>query len=164
MDLSKYSLEELFVTAIKAETDSREAYSILSGISKNAFLKERLRFLADEEAKHKEFLTGEFKKSLPGKELVLPEFSPVPMPEVDVSDDTVPISQILQQAMEAELAAKEFYQAFAEFVKEQQNLMWTLNYFAKMEQGHYELLKIERASALEFEEYDSYNPMMHLGP
>ena len=164
MDLSGYSLEELFQTAIKAEIDSREAYSVLSGITKNAFLKERLRFLADEELKHKEMLEQEFKKNIPDKELVLPEFTPVPMPEIDVSDETAPISKILQQAMDAELAAKEFYMEFANYVKENKQLVLTLGYFARMEQSHYEILKQEKASAEEFENYDEYNPMMHTGP
>lgn len=163
MDLDKYTLEELFVTAIKAETDSREAYSILAGITKNAFLKDRLEFLAAEEEKHRLFLIGEFKKHLPNRELVLPEFSPVPLPEIDVSDETVPMSQVLQQAMDAEMAAYEFYTEFARHVTDKQELVLTLGYFARMEQGHYEMLKVEKASAEYFETYDEYNPMMHIG-
>ncbi len=163
MDLSKYTLEELFITAIKAETDAHEAYSILSSITKNAFLKDKLKFLAGEELKHKSFLEIEFKKQLPNVELVLPEFSPVPLPEMDVSDETVPMSQILQQAIDAELAAYEFYMEFAKYVSDKQDLVLTLGYFARMEQGHYEMLKIEKASAEEFEEFDEYNPMMHIG-
>ena len=163
MDLSKYTLEELFITAIKAETDSQEAYSILSGITKNAFLKDRLKFLASEEEKHKQLFEKVFKEYVPDVEIVLPEFSPVPLPEIDVSDETVPMSQILQQAMDAELAASEFYMEFAKFIKDNQKLVRALEYFAKMEQGHYEILKLEKASAEEFEEYDEYNPMMHIG-
>lgn len=164
MDLSKYSLEDLFITAIKAETDSQEAYSILSGITKNAFLKDRLKFLANEEEKHKLLLEKVFKEYVPDVKLVLPEYSPVPLPEIDVSDETVPMSQMLQQAMDAELAAYEFYMEFAKFMKENSKLERALEYFAKMEQGHYELLKLEKASAEEFEEFDEYNPLMHVGP
>ena len=164
MDLSIYSLEDLFFTAIKAEIDSREAYSILSGITKNAFLKDRLRFLSDEEEKHRTFLVNEFKKHVPGIEMNMPEYSPVPLPEIDVSDESVPISQMLQQAMDAEMAAHEFYIEFAKFVNDKKDLVLTLSYFAKMELGHYELLKIEKASAEEFEDYDEYNPLMHVGP
>ena len=164
MDLSKYSMEELFITAIKAETDSQEAYSILSGITNNAFLKDRFKFLANEEEKHKLLLEKVFKEYVPDVEIVLPEYSPVPLPEIDVSDETVPMSQILQQAMDAELAAYEFYMEFAKFIKDNPKLVKALEYFAKMEQGHYELLKIEQASADEFEEFDEYNPLMHVGP
>ena len=164
MDLSKYSLEELFFTAIKAEIGSQEAYSTLSGITKNAFLKDKLKFLATEEEKHRLFLEKEFKKHLPNLELVLPECSPVPLPGIDVSDETVPMSQILQQAMDAEMAAYEFYMEFAKFVSGKEDLVLTLGYFAKMEQGHYELLRIEKDSAEEFEVFDEYNPLMHVGP
>ena len=163
MDLSKYTLEELFQTAIKAETGAREAYSILSGITKNAFLKDKLKFLADEELKHKIFLEAEFKKHLPNVEFVMPEFTPVPLPEMDVSDETLPMSHFLQQAMNAELAAYEFYMEFAKYVSDKKDLVLTLGYFAKMEQGHYEMLKLEKASAEEFEVFDEYNPMMHIG-
>ncbi|MCK5309017.1 MAG: ferritin family protein [Thermoplasmata archaeon] len=164
MDLSKYSVEELFITAIKAERDSQEAYSILSGITKNAFLKDRLKFLANEEEKHKQTLEKAFKEHVPDVKIVLPEYSPVPLPEIDVSDETVPISQILQQAMDAELAAYEFYMEFAKYMKEYPKLVRAFEYFAQMEQGHYELLKLEQASADEFEEFDEYNPLMHVGP
>ena len=53
---------------------------------------------------------------------------------------------------------------FAKFMKENPKLERAFEYFAKMEQGHYELLKLEQASADEFEEFDEYNPLMHVGP
>ena len=164
MDLSKYNLEELFFTAIKAEISSHEAYSVLSNITKNAFLKNRLRFLADEELKHRNYLEAEYREQFPDRELSLPAFSPVPLPEIDISDETVPMSRILQQAMDAEMAAYEFYIEFAKYVPERKDLIRTLNYFAKMEMGHYEMLKLEQANAEEFENFDEFNPMMHSGP
>jgi rubrerythrin len=163
MDLSKFTLEDLFFTAIKAEIDSREAYSIMAGITRNAFLKDRFKFLAQEEDKHRSFLTGEFEKQLPDKELVLPKMSAVPLPEIDVKNEKITLSELLFQAMAAEKAAQEFYTSFARYVGNSQFAI-TLGYFARMEEGHYELLKREKEAEEEFEMYDDFNPGMHLGP
>lgn len=164
MDLSKFSLEELFFTAIKAEIDSREAYSIMAGITKNAFLKDRFKFLADEEDKHRSFLTQQFEVKFPERPLNLPEVSPVPMPEIKIGGPNTPISILLQQAMDAEKAAGTFYRDFAKYAKSDKEFSATLNYFARMEDSHYEVLKREKESAEEFEAYDDFNPGMHLGP
>ena len=163
MDLSKHSLEDLFFTAIKAEIDSKEAYSIMAGITKNAFLKDRFRFLADEEEKHRKYLSGEFKKQFPKTKLVLPEFSPVPLPEIHIKSENEPISKLIQQAMDAEKAAYEFYISFAKYVKNTQFSV-ALGYFARMEESHYDILKKEKATAEEFEAFDDFNPLMHAGP
>lgn len=163
MDLSKYNLEELFFTAIKAEIDSKEAYSIMAGITKNAFLKDRFRFLADEEEKHRKYLIGEFRKQFPKTKLVLPDFSPVPMPEIHIKSEHEPISTLIQQAMDAEKAAYEFYVSFALFVKDSK-FATALGYFARMEESHYDILKKEKATAEEFEAFDDFNPLMHAGP
>ena len=163
MDLRQFSLEDLFFTAIKAEVDSREAYSIMAGITRNAFLKDRFRFLADEEEKHREFLEVEYGKQFPKTEIVLPEVSPVPLPEIDIKSENIPLTVLLQQAMDAEKAAYDFYINFAKYVGNSPFAV-TLGYFAKMEQGHYELLKSEKAAEEEFETYDDFNPGMHLGP
>lgn len=164
MDLNKFSLEDMFFTAIKAEIDSREAYSIMAGLTKNAFLKDRFAFLAAEEEKHRSFLDAEFHRQMPGKNLVLPEVSPVPLPEIRIEGHNMPMSKLLQQAMDAEKAAYAFYVDFAKYVKANTEFSTTLGYFARMEEGHYELLKREQESAEEFEAFDDFNPGMHLGP
>ncbi len=163
MDLSKFKLEDLFFTAIKAEIDSKEAYSIMAGITRNAFLKDRFKFLADEEEKHRTLLTKEFVRQLPGVKLALPKVSPVPLPEIDIKNERIAMSELLSQAMAAEKAAQEFYLSFAKHVGKS-NFAITLGYFAMMEEGHYELLKREKAAEEEFEAYDDFNPGMHLGP
>ncbi len=162
MDLSKFTLEDLFFTAIKAEVDSREVYSIMAGITHNAFLKDRFEFLAGEEEKHRSFLTQQYEVQFPKKAMLLPDVSPVPLPEIDVKNSQ--ISDILQQAMNAERAACDFYLSFAKFVKSNKALAMTLGYFARMEESHYQILKQELEAAEEFESYDDFNPGMHLGP
>jgi rubrerythrin len=163
MDLSHFSREELFLSAIKSELDSREVYSRLSESVKNAFLKGRLTFLASEEEKHKVFLEDAFRREFPGKELVLPEKTPVPLPEIRIPDELVPLSEVLESAMNAELAAQEFYNSFATQFPDGTDMRKTLEFFATMEMGHYRLLEMERDNIERFESYDAYWPMMHIG-
>mgnify|MGYP001766325036 CR=1 FL=1 len=163
MDLSKLKLEDLFFTAIRAELDSKEAYSIMAGLTRNAFLKDKFRFLAGEEEKHRSFLAQQFEGQFPMVPLKLPEVSPVPMPEIDAKEGT-PISVLLGHAMDAEKAAHDFYLEFADYAKADDALASTLRYFARMELGHYDMLKQEKASAEDFEAFDDFNPGMHQGP
>lgn len=163
MDLSAYTLEDIFLAAIMSEEESERVYSQLADRVRNAFLKERMRFLAAEEDKHREYLTEAFRKTFPGKEPTLPETSLVPLPNIIVPDEQVPVSTVLESAMSAELAAKDFYLAFATVMNDAEQKR-TLEYFARMEEGHYRILKVELENSLEFEDYDTYWPMMHVGP
>jgi rubrerythrin len=163
MDLSEYGLEDVFLAAIMSEVESKCVYSKLADRVKNAFLKERLRFLAAEEEKHRDFLEKAFRQKFPGKEPTLPEASPVPLPNIIIPDENVRTSEVLESAMNAELAAKEFYLAFAQQLADTEQKR-TLEYFALMEEGHYAILKVEKENSLKFEDYDEYWPMMHVGP
>jgi rubrerythrin len=164
LDLTEFSIEDLFLAAIKAEVDSKTKYIKIADGVKNAFLKERLKFLAFEEEKHRELLVKAFNIKFSGTEPVLPDDSPVPLPEIDTSDENAPISLILESAMNAELAARDFYQIFALRFDPGSDMNRTLEHFALMEEAHHHLLKGERDNSLKFEDYDDYWPMMHVGP
>jgi rubrerythrin len=163
MDLSNYKKDELFLTAIKSEIEASEVYSNLADGVKNAFLKDKLKFLADEELKHWQYLETAFKQEFPEKEIVLPEVSVVPLPDLVMPSETVQVSEVIGSAMDAEQAAQEFYNAFAEFFEEDSDLKKTLKYFANMELGHYNILKVELENIKNYEAYDEYWPMMHVG-
>ncbi|KYK26956.1 MAG: Rubrerythrin [Candidatus Proteinoplasmatales archaeon SG8-5] len=163
MDLSGYSLEDIFLAAIMSEVESKDVYSKLAGRVRNAYLKDRLTFLATEEERHREYLIEAFRENIPGREPVLPGASPVPLPNIIIPDEQVPISDVLESAMNAELAAKDFYLAFARILQDPEQKR-TLEYFAQMEEGHYNILKVEKENSLKFEDYDDYWPMMHVGP
>ncbi|MEE9224014.1 MAG: ferritin family protein [Thermoplasmata archaeon] len=163
MDLSKYSMDDLLLAAIKSEVSANEVYVILAEGVKNAFLKDKLSFLSGEEKKHQEKLESIYRENFPGKEVVLPEESPVPLPEIMFPDEGVPLSQILDSAMKAEMAANEFYKSLSGLF-EDPNTKATLIYLAAMEMGHYKLLEIEKEYAERFEDFDEYVPMMHEGP
>lgn len=164
LNIAKHTLESLFLAALRSEVDSQEVYTTLANRVKNAVLKDRLKFLASEEEKHRLVLTNAYKGNFPGKELVIPGKSPVPMPQVNVADENIRISEVLLAAMKAEKAASEFYMEFSKRFDKGTELRKTLEYFAMMEEGHYDILSVERNNSLNFENYDEYWPMMHSGP
>jgi rubrerythrin len=164
MDLSNYSEEDLLLSAIKSEVDSKEVYSKLADVVKNFFLKDRLKFLASEEEKHRAFLVSLFMKKIPKKDIVLPEKTPVPLPELKLASEDILISDVLEKAMRAEMAAHDFYMKMADRFADDSDVQKTLQYFASMEIGHYKLLEVEKQKALDFEQYDQVCPMMHAGP
>lgn len=164
MDLSIYNVEDLLLAAIKSEIEAREFYRNLSDGVKNYMLKDRLKFLSDEEEKHKIFFETLFQKEFPNEEMVLPRESPVPLPELRITDENVPLSEILWKGMQAEKAAYDFYNGLASRFKDNQEAAKALSYIALMEMGHYKLLEVEKENAKEFEDVDFEWPMMHIGP
>ncbi len=162
MDLERYNLKTLLLAAIKSEVESKRVYETLANRVKNSMLKDRLLFLANEEDKHRAFLESFYRQKFPDEEIKLPEKSPVPLPEVDASEDRL-LSEIIEDAMNAELAAKDFYESMKGSVEDEENRKM-LQILANMEQGHYDILAKELENIKTFEDYDEYWPMMHAGP
>ncbi len=162
MNIEEYNLRTLLLAAIKSEVESNELYNCLADRVKNAMLKERLQFLAREEDKHRAFLEALYKQKFPDEEINIPEKTPVPLPEVDDSEDRL-LSEIIEDAMKAELAAKDFYESLKDLLQDEKNRNM-LQILANMEQGHYDILAKELENLKRFEDYDEYWPMMHAGP
>ena len=53
VDLKKYTLEELLLAAMKSEIESHTVYTTIADQVKNGLLKDKLKFLAKEEEKHR---------------------------------------------------------------------------------------------------------------
>ena len=165
MDLRMYSLQDLLLTALKSEIEAKSVYSHLAEGVKNYVLKVRLNFLAGEEEKHHHFLQGLFRRTFPDTELLIPRAkSPVPLPEIAIVTENMPLSEVLESAMGAELAACEFYTGMADRFEEEPETKKMLLFIASMEMAHHKILEIERDNARKFEDYDSEWPMMHVGP
>jgi len=164
MDLAQYSKEDLLCAAMKSEEDSYQLYTKLASDVENGLMKDKFMFLANEEQKHKQFLEDVFHNEFPGKSLVLPETSLVPLPEVVIpEDEDISISAILKKAMMAEKAAADFYLLLSKRF-ETIEVQHMLRYFSDMELGHMKLLEQERMSVEWFEQADVYWPMVHAGP
>jgi rubrerythrin len=164
MDIASYNLEDLLLAAIKSEEESKEVYATLSEHVKNGLMKDKFKFLAKEEQKHKQYITDLYNAEFPDKTLHLPTKTPVPLPEVSIpKDEDIQISKILGQAMKAEQAASDFYLALSERYQDK-TVKNMLHYFADMEMGHYRILEQEKESVEWFEQSDVYWPMIHAGP
>lgn len=163
-NLEIYSTEDLIVTSLKSEIDSRAAYLKIKDSVKNAVLKDKMDFLAKEEDRHKMFFESLYKKEYPNKVMKMPDRTPVPLPEIKINDEKIQISDVLQQAMVAEMAAHDFYLGVSIRFKDEIEIFNMLKYIADMEMGHYRLLEIEKENSLRFESYDDSWPMMHVGP
>ena len=163
MDLDNFKLEDLLLAAIKSEQESNKLYSKMMKKTKNGLLQDKLKLLAKEEEKHREFIEEIYKNHFPEKELKIPKETPVPIPEIKMTDDT-PLSTLLKEAMNAEQNASEFYKKLSVRFEEGSKIHNTLLYFADMEIGHYKLLEMEKNSMDRYEEDDVYWPMVHIGP
>jgi rubrerythrin len=165
VDLKKYTLEELLLAAMKSEIESYMVYTRIAEQVKNGLLKDKLKFLAKEEEKHRTFIEQVYKAKFPKKKITIPKTTPVPLPQLVVPEEDTPLGAVLKNAMHAEQAAYEFYQALsAQFTKNDTMIRNTLSYFADMELQHYKILEIEKESMDRFEEADVYWPMVHTGP
>lgn len=166
MDVDEFDFDELLTIAAKSEVNAREVYEYLSNRSDNFVVTDRFEFLAGEEQKHEDFIRSLYQKRNSGQKLDIKEDTPVPIPFIKYDDQTDE-SEIISQAMEAEIASRDFYQDMADkaqSLKGEGDPEKLLRYLSGMEQNHYEILKSERERMLEFEEFDEYYPAMHMGP
>ncbi len=166
MELEGYDFDELLRAAAKSEVNSREVYEYLSDATDNFVIKDRFEFLAGEEKKHQQFVTDLYEKRNKGKEMEVPEETPVPIPFINYGDD-IDESEIVEQAMDAEISSRDFYAKMADMAREESKdgeEVKLLDYLSGMEQNHYEILKSELERIKEFEEFDQYHPAMHQGP
>ena len=164
MDLKKYSLEELLLAAMKSEVESNAVYKKIARTIKNGLLKDKLEFLAKEEEKHRVFIEQVYKKKFPKKLIKLLKTTPVPIPELLIPEEDIPLGSVLKSAMNAEQAAYEFYKELSKQFIDDAMIKNTLRYFADMEHQHFKILEIEKESMDRFEEADVYWPMVHAGP
>ena len=164
MNLDEYEFDELLRAAAKAELNAREVYEYISNKSSNFVMKDRFDFLAKEEQKHEEFIRDLYER-WSEEELEVPDETPVPIPYIRFDDETDE-SELIEQAMDAEIASREFYRNLAKRAEESgdEEPVALLNYLGDMEQNHYDILKSELERIKEFEEFDEYYPSMHIGP
>ncbi len=151
LDVATASIKDLLGYAVRSEMDSNEAYTSLSDRVSNPLLKEKFRWLAFEENKHKDMLMKLHSALFPNQTIQIPE---KPSEELFKSIDIAPstdLLDILLQAMEAEKLAEDFYARLAERVENSQKRL--LHYLSKVEHSHYVMLKTEYDALQDFEDY-----------
>lgn len=163
MDLGHYDLEDLLLSAMKSEIESKDFYNKLSDKTDNGLLKDKLQFLSNEEEKHRRFIEEIYRNHFPDNKINMPEKSFVPLLGVDIDEGTQ-LSKLLKQAMRAEKTASDFYKSLAERFEKDSKIYNTLMYFSDMEIGHFKILETEKESMERYEEGEIYWPMIHVGP
>ena len=152
--LEDYTLEDLILSAIKAEQDSERAYNQIAGQINNAFFEGKLKFLAGEERKHKLLLEKMFREKFPERDIRIPDKSPVPLPEIFIPDENFSITAIIESAMRAEQAARDFYLSLKGMFPAGSSFSHMLAQLAAMERAHYILLEVEANNMALIEEFD----------
>ncbi|HEQ78701.1 MAG TPA: hypothetical protein ENN76_00375, partial [Euryarchaeota archaeon] len=120
MDLSKFTLKDIYLSAIKSEVEAATVYQDMANKAGNDFLKNRLEFLSKEEIMHSKMLKKIYLETFPQEGVVLendlPPHSVVPMPMMIPIKGGTSAKAVLKRAMEAEKAASQFYLAASEIV------------------------------------------------
>lgn len=178
MDLTQYSKKDIILSALKSEIESEKAYLEMAKKVKNFLLADRLKFLAEEEKKHAVYLKGLFKSEFPGEQPKVPDTSVIPLPEIDLTDESLKISELLEQAKSAEDVAATFYSSMISIFadpgssesddqseKERlETVRESLLYLATMEIGHSRILETEAEHARQNEHDTMEWDMIHVGP
>ena len=164
MDLDKFSNEQIFLAGIKAETEAKAVYTALAKSIENAYMKDKMKFLANQEEKHRRGLVRLYAKETKKKKVVVPKTTPVPLPAIKAPGRDTLASEVIASAMVAEKAAEDFYLSFARRFPAGSEQAYLLIYFANMEKGHYQLLENDKTLMEKEEYYDNSFPMMHVGP
>jgi rubrerythrin len=142
---------EVLEIAIKAEIHAAEMYRKMIDMVKNRDLKAKLQFLENEEKSHRALFEREYKAKFPDVDLDLPKESMVPSVEEALHKD-LSLKELFEIAMEAERMSEKFYGELAEVSSDLQATA-TYKYLARVEHGHYDLLKNELEYIKQFPEY-----------
>jgi rubrerythrin len=140
MELKKYKMEDLFLAALKAETESQKMYRMLARKTDNSLLQNKLLFLADEEEKHRMHIERMFRSETGIKKVRLPTKGPVPYLALEPPQASLTAVKMMGIAIEVEKAATEFYGDFANMFPTGSDESFLLAYFSSMERGHWVLL------------------------
>jgi rubrerythrin len=151
LDVTTASLQDLLGYAIRAEMDSNKAYTDLSDTVSNPLLKEKFRWLAFEENKHKEILMKLHTALYPNQTIHIPDEPSQDLFKPVVVAPSSSLVDILLQAMDAEKYAEDFYANLADRVDEGHKKL--LHYLSKVEHSHYLMLKTEYDAVQDFEDY-----------
>lgn len=158
----KYTVKDILNIAVRSEEEAELFYTRLMDKTDSVFFKEKLKFLANEEKKHKSLILKLMEKK--GVRVGISEDKAISleMPSL-VFNDSEPISVLIQAAMKAENAARIFYFTLSEHVSSQKEKS-LLRYLSSVEASHYHILEGELEAIQHFEDYDEFNEMMHAGP
>lgn len=145
MELNNFNTRDLILAGLKSEEDSKRVYNMLANEVRSPILRNRLRFLAGEEEGHEKVLEHLYKAHFPGEDIKIPDETEVPVPDMEIFsiNERNTVTKVMKKAMEAELAAREFYQGLAERFLDEREYHKIAHYLADMEMSHYRILESE---------------------
>jgi len=151
VSIANQPVKKLLGYAIRAEADANKTYTKMADRVRNPLLKEKFQLLALEEKKHKDIILRLFASIWGGEKPEIPRaVDHRLLPAVSIKPSSS-LADILNQAMNAEKSAREFYAFLAKRVKAANRQM--LMYLSKVENTHYLMLQSEYILALQFEDY-----------
>jgi rubrerythrin len=151
VSLANQPVHKLLGYAIRAEMDANRIYARMAGRVRNLLLKEKFQLLAFEEKKHRDIILRLFASMWGGEKPAIPAtVDSRLLPAVSIKPSSS-LADVLNQAMNAEKSAREFYASLANRVKAPNSQM--LMYLSKVENTHYLMLRSEYILALQFEDY-----------
>lgn len=151
VSIAQQPVKKLLGYAIRAEVDANKIYTRMADRLKNPFLKEKFQLLALEEKKHKDILLRLFASMWRAEKPEIPKVVDGRLlPAVTIKPSSS-LPDILNQAMNAEKSAREFYASLAKKIQKPNRPM--LMYLSKVENSHYLMLRSEYFLALQFEDY-----------
>jgi rubrerythrin len=149
--IAKLPVKKLLGYAIRSEADANKVYARMASRVKNQLLKEKFQLLALEEKKHKDILLRLFASMWGGEKPDIPKVVDKRLlPAISIKPSSS-LADILNQAMNAEKSAREFYASLSEKILAPNRQM--LMYLSKVENTHFLMLKGEYILALQFEDY-----------
>jgi rubrerythrin len=149
--IAQQPVKKLLGYAIRAEVDASKIYTRMADRVKNSLLKEKFELLALEEKKHKDILLRLFESMWGAEKPEIPKaVDGRLLPAVTIKPSSG-LPDILNQAMNAEKSARDFYAALAKKIQAPNRPM--LMYLSKVENSHYLILRSEYILALQFEDY-----------
>jgi rubrerythrin len=142
---------DILAVAVRAEMDAADVYNHLRGRVKNEVLVQKLKFLADEEVRHKAILERLFADKFPARKLAVPA-KPARAAKAVPLDETSSVLDLFKLAMAKEKEAEEFYRAAKASIEDAAGRK-VLDYLSRVERSHFYMLKSEIDLLDRFPEY-----------
>ena len=151
VNIANQPVKKLLGYAIRAEIDANRIYTRMAGRLRNLLLKEKFELLALEEKKHRDVILRLFASMWAGEKPQIPDaVDSRLLPAVSLKPSST-LADVLNQAMNSEKSAREFYASLAKRFKTSNRQV--LMYLSRVENSHYLMLRGEYVLALEFEDY-----------
>lgn len=160
----KLSALDIYGVAVRSEIEAAQAYLRMMHSVTRSDVKRKLRFLRDEERKHRTLLEEMYRQEFPDVKLELPDQGLAPRLQAALDADAA-LDRLFELATAAEKTSEQFYAEAAER-SESQSGRKLMAYLSGMERGHYFILKSEYDLMMEFDRLASYKKftLEHLGP